>query len=558
MFILMFPFFLFLSMIFFIISFIFLNVKFSFYIHWVFFCSSFYVSFPVYLDYISCIFMGMVLLISGSILFYSEYYMSNEVFKSRFFYLMFLFIMSMIFLILCPNFFCMLLGWDGLGLISFCLVLYYHNYNSLSCSMITALTNRVGDVFIIGSISMFFSMGGFSYMNFLNYNELFWMSLLFFIASMTKSAQIPFSAWLPAAMAAPTPVSSLVHSSTLVTAGIYIMIRFNFFFSDNMKVYMMLISLLTMIMSGISGLMENDLKKIIALSTLSQLGFMMFSISLSYYDLAFFHLICHASFKALLFMCAGLLIHQFSDNQDIRYYGFLDKNYFFTICMFNVSNLSLCGFPFLSGFFSKDIIIELCLKMNMNFLLLFLVIFGTFLTVFYSFRLLIFLSMKNFYSHSYFFFNMNNMNMNFSMLFLFFFSMMFGYLGSNLILLPYNYIVFPFFLKVFILSICLFSFMFCLFFSKVFFLKLNYFIYFFWNMWFLSFLKTDFFKHFLFSFSLKSSKFMYGFVEDLFGLKSVYYLKNLSVSLNKFFFLSVFNLFILFSFFFMMFLVFCY
>ncbi|KAK3919074.1 NADH-ubiquinone oxidoreductase chain 5, partial [Frankliniella fusca] len=143
------------------------------------------------------------------------------------------------------------------------------------------------------------------------------------------------------AIAAPTPVSSLVHSSTLVTAGVYILIRFNYFLNENLKLFLLYISLCTMIISGVSGLFEFDLKKIIALSTLRQLGFIISTISIGLPDLAFFHLITHAGFKALLFICAGFFIHNFFDNQDIRFFGLINKNFCFSLCIFNVSNLSL-------------------------------------------------------------------------------------------------------------------------------------------------------------------------------------------------------------------------
>nr|YP_010963434.1 NADH dehydrogenase subunit 5 [Lefroyothrips lefroyi]WNL54549.1 NADH dehydrogenase subunit 5 [Lefroyothrips lefroyi] len=534
MFFIMSFFFIFSSVVMFFLSSLFLNLNFSFFVQWNFFSSSFSVSFPLYFDSVSCVFMGMVLLISGSIIFYSQFYMEHEIYKSRFFFLMFLFVVSMVFLILSPNFFCMLLGWDGLGLISFCLVMYYQNFKSVSSAVITALTNRVGDVFILATIAMYFSMGSWSYMNFFYSANIYWVSLFFFIASLTKSAQIPFSAWLPAAMAAPTPVSSLVHSSTLVTAGVYIMIRFGFFLSPEIKKILMFISLLTMIMSGLCGVLEYDLKKIIALSTLSQLGFMMFTISLGFFDLAFFHLISHASFKALLFMCAGLFIHQFSDNQDIRNFGLLDKNYFFSICMFNVANLSLCGFPFLSGFFSKDLILEMCMMGDLHFLFFFLVMFGTFLTVFYSFRLFIFLSLKKVYIFSYDSLNMKFMKIHLSMLFLYVFSICLGYVGSNLLMFPYNFIVFPFFLKIFVLLICLSSLMFCLMFSSFYWKVGASFIIFISQMWFLTFLKTDFLKSFVFNLSTKFSKSLYGFIEEYFGLKVSYSLKMFSYLLNSF------------------------
>lgn len=397
-----------------------LFLNFSYFICWNIYISSFYVSFPLYFDYISCIFLGIVLLIRGSIIFYSEYYIESEIYKSRFFFLMLLFVISILFLILCPNFFCILLGWDGLGLISYCLVIYYQNLKSFSSGIITALTNRVGDVFILASIAIYFSIGRWSYINFIYSINLTWFSLFFFIASLTKSAQIPFSAWLPAAIAAPTPVSSLVHSSTLVTAGVYILIRFNYFLTENLKFYLTLISLLTIIISGISGILEYDLKKIIALSTLRQLGFIITTIGIGYSNLAFFHLITHARFKALLFICAGIFIHYFYDNQDIRFFGLINRNFSFSLSIFNVANLSLCGFPFLSGFFSKDLILELFLLKDVSIIFFFLIFLGTFLTVFYTFRLIFFLRFKNS-----FFFCLESSNkkisIEYSIIFLFFF-----------------------------------------------------------------------------------------------------------------------------------------
>jgi len=196
---------------------------------------------------------------------------------------------------------------------------------------------------------------------------------------MTKRAQIPFSAWLPAAIAAPTPVSSLVHSSTLVTAGVYILIRFRYLLNNpSIKMFLISIALLTIVISGIRGVFEFDLKKIIALSTLRQLGFIISTLALGLPDLTFFHLATHACFKALLFMCAGLFIHSFQDNQDIRGFGIINKNFSLSLCMFNVANLSLSGFPFLSGFFSKDLILELVLIRKYKFIHFFFIYIGNF------------------------------------------------------------------------------------------------------------------------------------------------------------------------------------
>jgi len=214
------------------------------------------------------------------------------------------------------------------------------------------------------------------------------------LAAFTKRAQIPFSAWLPAAMAAPTPVSALVHSSTLVTAGVYLLIRFNHYIQFNN--FLLLIGCLTIFMSGAGALFETDFKKIIALSTLSQLGFIMFSLGMGMPEYAFFHLITHAIFKSLLFLCAGVFIHSLGGTQDIRLIGgglFFSNP--FTSILFSVSSMALCGFPFLSGFYSKDLIIELYLFSYINVFIYCLVMVSTMLTLIYSVRLFFYLFFRN-------------------------------------------------------------------------------------------------------------------------------------------------------------------
>jgi NADH-ubiquinone oxidoreductase chain 5 len=189
-------------------------------------------------------------------------------------------------------------------------------------------------------------------------------------------------------MAAPTPVSALVHSSTLVTAGVYLLIRFNSLINDTSAgKFLLLISGLTIFMAGLGANFEFDLKKIIALSTLRQLGLIIRILAIGFYKLAFFHLLTHALFKALLFMCAGVIIHNIKNSQDIRDIGRLTIYMPLTISCLNVANLSLCGFPFLAGFYSKDIILEIVLISELNLFSVFLFFFSTGLTVRYSFRL---------------------------------------------------------------------------------------------------------------------------------------------------------------------------
>nr|YP_010947274.1 NADH dehydrogenase subunit 5 [Oberthueria falcigera]WGO62277.1 NADH dehydrogenase subunit 5 [Oberthueria falcigera] len=353
------------------------------------------------LDWMSLLFMMFVSLISSVVIFYSKSYMSSELNLIRFINLVLLFVFSMILLIISPNMVSILLGWDGLGLVSYCLVIYYQNLKSYNAGMLTALSNRVGDVLILMVISWMLNYGSWNYIFYLDFmkNDYVMMviGVMIVMAAMTKSAQIPFSSWLPAAMAAPTPVSALVHSSTLVTAGVYLLIRFNILLVDMFifKILLML-SILTMFMSGISANYEFDLKKIIALSTLSQLGLMMSILSMGFSDLAFFHLLTHAMFKALLFMCAGVIIHMMNDIQDIRYMGGISLYIPLTSLCFNISNMALCGIPFLAGFYSKDLILEMVSFSNLNMMVFILYYISTGLTVFYSLRLLMYTMISDF------------------------------------------------------------------------------------------------------------------------------------------------------------------
>nr|YP_008081094.1 NADH dehydrogenase subunit 5 [Papilio maackii]AGG19606.1 NADH dehydrogenase subunit 5 [Papilio maackii] len=355
----------------------------------------------ILLDWMSLLFMMFVSMISSSVIYYSKSYMSSELNLNRFIILVLLFLFSMILLIISPNMISIFLGWDGLGLVSYCLVIYYQNIKSYNAGMLTALSNRIGDVMILMVISWMMNYGSWNYVFFLNFmNNDYMMQIigsLLIIAAMTKSAQIPFSSWLPAAMAAPTPVSALVHSSTLVTAGVYLLIRFNMMLVDMFFLkFLLLLSGLTMFMAGVSANYEFDLKKIIALSTLSQLGLMMSILSMGMPDLAFFHLLTHAMFKALLFMCAGVVIHMMNDIQDIRYMGGISFYIPLTSLCLNISNLALCGLPFLAGFYSKDLILEMVSMSNLNLMIFFLYYFSTGLTMFYTIRLLFYLMINDY------------------------------------------------------------------------------------------------------------------------------------------------------------------
>nr|BCD58792.1 NADH dehydrogenase subunit 5 [Neope goschkevitschii] len=355
----------------------------------------------ILLDSVSLMFMMFVSLISSSVIFYSKSYMGSELNLNRFIILVLLFVFSMILLIISPNIISIILGWDGLGLVSYCLVIYYQNIKSYNAGMLTVLSNRIGDVMILMVIAWMMNYGSWNfifYMDFMsNDKSMSIISFMIILAAMTKSAQIPFSSWLPAAMAAPTPVSALVHSSTLVTAGVYLLIRFNVLLMETVFISgLLLVSGLTMFMAGICANYEFDLKKIIALSTLSQLGLMMSILSMGYYELAYFHLLTHAMFKALLFMCAGKVIHLMNDNQDIRMMGGISLYIPLTSLCLNISNLALCGIPFLAGFYSKDLILEVVSMSNLNFLIFWLYYISTGLTMFYTIRLLMYLMVNDY------------------------------------------------------------------------------------------------------------------------------------------------------------------
>nr|YP_010271125.1 NADH dehydrogenase subunit 5 [Anchon lineatum]UKB86890.1 NADH dehydrogenase subunit 5 [Anchon lineatum] len=398
-------------------------------------------------DWKSLLFMSVVLFISSMVIIYSSLYMGYGSFAcNRFLYLVLLFIMSMVLMVLSPNLISILLGWDGLGLVSYCLVIYYSSVVSNLSGMITLLTNRLGDIGILISIGWMVSFGGWNFI-FYNFYLNNFIVFLVILSSFTSSAQAPFSCWLPAAMAAPTPVSSLVHSSTLVTAGVYLLLRF---FSDLLMFNLIfsLVGLFTMIFSSFCSNFEFDLKSIIAFSTLSQLGLMMMSIFMGFIDFSFYHLLTHAMFKSLLFLCSGIYIYNYMDNQDIRYMGGCCTFLPLTTCCFNVSSMCLCGLPFLSGFYSKDMIIEASVFFGFDYVFFFLFYFSLGLTCCYSFRLVYYSLVKSF---SFMPINCvkNEFNyMGLSVYFMSFFSVIFGCFLNWLINMDMVWLFFPYYLKI--------------------------------------------------------------------------------------------------------------
>lgn len=360
-------------------------------VEWQLFSSnSFHLSLTFILDPLGLIFSSTVLFISANIIQFSASYIKEDPFIKRFLHLVLLFILSINLLIFIPNLIILLIGWDGLGITSFILVIYYHNPKSLAAGIITALTNRIGDAIILLAIAWSLNQGHWNILHIKYSPSSYILTLLILVAALTKRAQIPFSRWLPAAIAAPTPVSALVHSSTLVTAGVFLLLRF-YPFLHKFQFFnktLLIISTITIFIAGIAALTETDIKKIIALSTLSQLGVIIARLGLNLPSLTFFHLITHAIFKALLFICAGALINIFSHAQDLRFIGFLLNQTPLLSSAIISARLALCGSPFLSGFYSKDIIIEIILFNPINSLIFILFFIATSFTSAYSVRLL--------------------------------------------------------------------------------------------------------------------------------------------------------------------------
>nr|YP_010478416.1 NADH dehydrogenase subunit 5 [Nesophrosyne sp. 246 GMB-2012]UVI59860.1 NADH dehydrogenase subunit 5 [Nesophrosyne sp. 246 GMB-2012] len=406
-------------------------------------------SYLIFVDWISMGFCFVVFFISSMVVLYSGVYMGSYNYSSvRFLFLVLMFVTSMLLMIVSPSLVSIMLGWDGLGLVSYCLVIYYSSLKSYLAGMLTCLINRLGDIGLLVSISWLFGYGSWNFMFYLDYysNLIFYLII---ISSFTKSAQIPFSSWLPAAMAAPTPVSALVHSSTLVTAGVYLLIRFyNYFIFKNY--FFLFVGILTMSMSSLCANYEFDLKSIIALSTLSQLGLMMSCLFMGLVDLSLFHLLSHAMFKSLLFLCSGVIIHLMGGGQDIRIMGSVCVNLPLTCSCFNVANMSLCGFPFLSGFYSKDFIVEMGAFNGLNMFFFIFFYLGLGLTSLYSIRLIYYTLLVGYNYNSFIHSSLGGSIycMKYSLVLLSASSMTFGCVFMWLTNLDLSFLILPFTIKI--------------------------------------------------------------------------------------------------------------
>ena len=309
-----------------------------------------------------------VLVISSLVHFYSIGYMSHDPHNQRFFSYLSLFTFMMIILVTGNNYLVMFVGWEGVGVCSYLLVSFWFTRIAANQSSLSAfLTNRVGDAFLtIGMFVILWSLGNldysivFSLAPYIHENIITIIGICLLIGAMAKSSQVGLHIWLPMAMEGPTPVSALIHAATMVTAGVYLLIRSSplIEYSSTVLLICLWLGAITTVFSSLIGLFQQDIKKIIAYSTMSQLGMMVIAIGLSSYNIAIFHLVNHAFYKGLLFLGAGAVIHAVTDNQDLRRYGGLISFLPLTYTVILIASLSLVAFPFMTGFYSKDFILE--------------------------------------------------------------------------------------------------------------------------------------------------------------------------------------------------------
>ena len=309
-----------------------------------------------------------VLIVSSLVHVYSIGYMSHDPHNQRFFSYLSLFTFMMIILVTANNFLLMFVGWEGVGICSYLLVSFWFTRIAANQSSISAfLTNRVGDCFLtIGMFAILWSFGNIDYSTvfslapFINENIVTIIGICLLIGAMAKSSQVGLHVWLPLAMEGPTPVSALIHAATMVTAGVYLLMRTSplIEYSSTVLILCLWLGAITTVFSSFIGLFQQDIKKVIAYSTMSQLGMMVIAVGLSSYNVALFHLVNHAFYKGLLFLGAGTVIHAVSDNQDFRKYGGLRLFLPLTYSVMLIASLSLVAFPFMTGFFSKDFILE--------------------------------------------------------------------------------------------------------------------------------------------------------------------------------------------------------
>ena len=404
------------------------------------------ISWCFYFDQLTVSLGLAVLYCSTLIHIYSIDYLSSDPHIQRFFSYLSAFTAGMLVLICGGNFFVMFVGWEAIGVVSYLLINYYFTRIQSNKAAILAFTmNRGGDMLMsIGFFAIFQTFASlnysevFSLVPYISNNAISIIALLLLGGALAKSANIPLHSWLPGSMEAPTPVSALLHAATLVTAGIYLLIRISplLEYSSSVLLIITIIGSTTAFFAATCGLLQNDLKRIIAFSTISQLGYMMMAIGLSQYNVALMHTVNHAFFKALLFLGAGAVIHSFQDQQDVRKMGGLINFLPLTYTVMLVGSLSLLATPYLTGFYSKDLILELAFS-QYSFSGTYAYILGSVtagITAFYSFRLisLVFLTYPNAPKESYNNSHESKLAVVLPLIILSLFSIFFGFIFSDL------------------------------------------------------------------------------------------------------------------------------
>lgn len=427
-------------------------------------------------DSLTCVMLVVVTFISSLVHLYSTEYMENDPHLPRFMSYLSLFTFFMLILVTANNFLQMFVGWEGVGISSYLLINFWFTRIQANKAAVKAmLVNRIGDFFLLlGMFTIYVVFNSLDYdvvfslvplaldqkliIGSLQINVIDLICIFLFLGAMGKSAQIGLHTWLPDAMEGPTPVSALIHAATMVTAGVFLVIRCSYIFEYSPLAlnFVAIVGAMTAFFAATTGLFQNDMKRVIAYSTCSQLGYMVFACGLSSYEVGIFHLYNHAFFKALLFLGAGSVIHAMSDEQDMRKMGGLKNLIPFTYSIMMIGSLALIGFPFLAGFYSKDVILEVSASTytivgQFSFIL---GILAAFCTSFYSTRLLylVFLantnSNKNIVLHA----HEGSWRMTLPLLLLSFLSVLIGYLskdlfigfgtnfwGTSIFISPFNY-----------------------------------------------------------------------------------------------------------------------